>query len=404
MILNSIFPPDIRVEKEARTLIKEGHEVFIISKWREGMRFTEKFDDITIKRINTYVGNFKKYIYFGKRAINFIHVTWDHHIRSFISENDIDVIHVHDLPLAKTCYLIAKENNIPLIVDLHENYPKAVKEYYKNNSLFKQILNYLIIPPSRYTKLSKKILPNVDHIITVVEEAKSEYLLLYGVLERNITVIMNTEDLISFNEIEISDEVIEKYQKSYNISYIGGFGPHRGIDTAIQMMPDVVRIIPNAKLLLIGGKEPSNYVNSMKELCRELKIESNVEFINWIDFKLVPSFIATSSICLIPHHASGHTNSTVPHKLFQYMALKKPIITTDCIPLKRIVETTNSGIVIKSGDAKEMANAVIKLYQNQDLASQFGINGSKSVENQYNWEIESKKLIQIYEKIKKQIN
>jgi glycosyltransferase involved in cell wall biosynthesis len=165
-------------------------------------------------------------------------------------------------------------------------------------------------------------------------------------------------------------------------------------------MPTVLEEIPDARLLLVG-KGSGEFDKEMRELCKDLNVENNVVFTDWVDFRLVPSYIALSDVCLVPHHASGHTNTTIPHKLFQYMAMRKPVIVTDCKPLKRIVEECDCGIVVPSGDRNEMAEAVIKLYNDRELAAKLGANGRNAVEGKYNWENEAKKLCELYERLEK---
>jgi len=81
------------------------------------------------------------------------------------------------------------------------------------------------------------------------------------------------------------------------------------------------------------------------------------------------------------------------------MVMKKPIIVTDCPPLKRIVEETGSGLVIPSGDYNKMAEAVIKCYENPEISRSMGENGRKAVEEKYNWKREAEKLCALYGRI-----
>lgn len=407
MVLEGVFPPDIRVEKESRRLIDCGHEVFLLSAWKEGLLKEDKIDGVQITRIVADYSLINKIFMDLIFRISFVNPFWKNHIGTFIKNNKIDVLHIHDLPLVKTALMIAEKNSIPIIADLHENYPEAIRQWRSGprspltlNTLYEKVVEFLQ-SPSRFDRMARSILPRVSHIIAVVDEGKFFYSSQYGIPENKISVIMNTEDTDYFDTIPIQKTLVEKFKDNFVISYVGGFGPHRGIDTAIRMMPSVIKTIPHAKLLLIGGKGNPSFEKTMRDLCVELNLENNVEFTGWVDFSLVPTYIAASSVCLIPHHASGHTDSTIPHKLFQYMAMKKPIVTTDCIPLKRIVEETSSGIVVPSGDAGAMAKAIIDIYNNPNLARQYGENGRKAVETKYNWKNDSENLIQIYQELSK---
>jgi glycosyltransferase involved in cell wall biosynthesis len=150
-------------------------------------------------------------------------------------------------------------------------------------------------------------------------------------------------------------------------------------------------------LLLVGGR-PSQ-INHLKRTYHRLGLNNNVEFAGWTNFNQIPSYINLSTLCIIPHKKNGHTDTTIPHKLFQYMLFEKPVIVTNCLPLERIIRETKCGIIVKSDNSRCMANAIMNLYNNPKLAKKFGKNGKIAVINKYNWKIEEKKLLKIYEKI-----
>lgn len=396
MVLESYFPPDIRVEKEAETLIREGYEVYLLSLGKVGSPKMENIGGINVIR-TSYRGLLSRVWRFFWFNMCFCNPIIRRSLYNIIKQNRIDVIHVHDLPLVKTAVSVAKKFDIPVIADLHENYPEAIRMWRKKRNLKKRVLD-IVTPIYRWKKLEKSVLQNVERIITVVDEAKEHYVNDCRVPSQKVTVVMNTVDLEEFDKLNACWSLIEKYKNYFVISYIGGFGPHRGLDTAIKSMPKILGEIPNAKLLLIGGKA-SEYEMYLREMCKKLKVENNVEFTGWVDFSLVPSYIAASDVCLVPHHSSAHTNTTIPHKLFQYMAMKKPVVVTDCKPLKRIVEECKCGIVVPSGDHRRLAEAVVRLYRNRDLAETFGKNGRKCVELKYNWRNEAEKLISVYREV-----
>jgi glycosyltransferase involved in cell wall biosynthesis len=211
---------------------------------------------------------------------------------------------------------------------------------------------------------------------------------------------MNTEDLDYFYSLPIKKNIVEKYQPYFAISYIGGVGWHRGIQTAISAMPHILAATPEARLIVVGSG--SNEAE-LKELARREGVEQAVEFTGWQPFELVPSYISASDVCLIPHIASGHTNSTIPHKIFQCMAMRKPVVVSSAKPLERIVKETGAGLVYSSGDAEALAEAVIKIHLDSELATRLGEAGKKAVGQKYNWKAEAEKLVSLYQDLHKTI-
>jgi len=100
-----------------------------------------------------------------------------------------------------------------------------------------------------------------------------------------------------------------------------------------------------------------------------------------------------ASIGLIPHHSSEHTDNTIPNKLFEYMYFKVPVLTSDCPPLKRIVNETKAGKVFKAGDARDFAEKVMEIYRDP---ADYGEMGNRAVMEKYNWNIDGERLVNLY--------
>lgn len=395
VLLPSHFPPDIRVEKEARSLIADSHEIYLICMGREDRLTRESFENINVHRL-PFRGKLDLLARVSAYSINPLwRKNWINGIEEIIKNEGIEILHVHDLPLVPISISIGKKYKIPIIFDMHENFPEALRVWREGKSILGYTYDLVFDSVFLYKIIEQRCVKSVNHIIVVVKEQKDRLIKL-GVPDDKITVVMNTEDLEVFDNVEI---ISLDYRDNFVISYVGGFGQHRGIDAAIKAMPKILDKIPNAILLLVGGKGSGKYEEELKKLCKNLKVENNVAFTGWVDFNYVPSYIALSDVGLVPHYASGHTNTTIPHKIFQYMAMKKPVIVTDAKPLKRIVEETKCGIVVPSGDYNKMAEAIIGLHEDKKWARKLGKNGRRAVEVKYNWEEEAKKLISLYEEL-----
>ncbi|MCB9207605.1 MAG: glycosyltransferase family 4 protein [Ignavibacteriales bacterium] len=235
-----------------------------------------------------------------------------------------------------------------------------------------------------------------DYLITVIEEAVERYVAL-GISREKIYVVSNYVNLNTFKINEPDKSIIEKFKNYKTLIYVGGFDSHRGIETAIKAVPEILKKIKDFKLVLVGdGKN----IDDLKSLAKNLNIDNSILFEGWQPHTILSSYIYASDICLIPHLKTEHTDNTIPHKLFQYMLLKKPILATDCNPIERILKETNAGRVYKSGDSEDLAEKVVELFNNENELTQFGINGNKAVMDKYNWKETSKDLIRLYEKIK----
>lgn len=302
-----------------------------------------------------------------------------------IDDYNLNALHVHDLPLAGVALRAAKIKKIPVVIDLHETYPEAMKVV----GLKEMAVSIL----GNWEKYEKRWLKLCQHIVVVVNEAK-ERLIRMGFLADKISIISNTTNVNFFNPFVLDKNITEKYKNNFIISYTGGFDVIRGLDVTIKAMAIVVEQIPEAKLLLIGRQKN---VLGLDNLINKLSLNNNVELIDWQESVKMINYILLSHICLVPHYKNPFTDTTVPHKLFHYMLAKKPVIVSDCVPLKRIVNETKAGLVFKSNNSQDLAEKIIQIYTNP---KQYGENGYQAVIKKYNWENEALKLIKLYQKIK----
>jgi glycosyltransferase involved in cell wall biosynthesis len=393
MVLPDIdFPPDIRVEKEARALLSAGHKLSILCSSIKSRPNIETWNGIKIHRLAPLEGLFRKREGLW-RSITLGSHRWEREIQEVIKKEEIDIVHLHDLPLASSVRSASKKAGLYMVLDLHENYPAALRYYTGATSIAEKIKHKLFLYPARLENYELKSSEAADQIFVVVDEAK-ERLVETGVQRDKITVIENTEDIDYFTQIPIDIEYLQEFQNDFVISYIGGFGgEHRGLDIAIYAMPVIVEKIPNARLLLVGR---GSIQSKLEKIASDLSIKDKVTIMGWQPFEKVPTLISLSQVCLVPHQSNPHTEATSPHKLFQYMLMGKPVIVSSCRPLQRIIQETGGGLVFEAGNCNSLAQSVIQL-SDDDLRHRLGEAGRKAVLDKYNWQLTSRKLLEAYD-------
>jgi len=253
--------------------------------------------------------------------------------------------------------------------------------------------------PAQWSKKEKKYCNKYDKVICVVDEMKEKLVSKFNIDAHKMLVVSNHEEKSFIDNFikNTSQKIIPK--DTFSITYVGGFGPHRGLDTAIKGMSTIVRSIPNAKLFLIG-KGSNDVENKLKEIVKENKVEEHVKFVGYRPFTEVSAIMSASSINIIPHKADEHTNNTIPHKLFQIMLSNSILLVSSCKPIKRIVEKYDAGFVFEAGNSQDFSDKVIEVFTNFDKISYKKVNAFKAVmEKGENWDTESLKLIQLYDKL-----
>ncbi len=391
MVLDNEFTGDLRVENEVGSLQAAGHQVCVLCLSYGNKESYEDYKGAKIIRISLSLFLKNKLRGLNNTPLNFYPIFWSKHIKKFILKNDIDVLHVHDLWMLNSAFFANKKFKLPVIADLHENFVEALNHYKYANSFPGNIL----ISKERWKRSEIEWCNKADYLITVIEEAVERYKSL-GVPENKISVVPNYVNLEHFIPSEFDTSIIERFAESFTVTYVGGFDLHRGIESTIKAIPLLKDKIKNFKLVLVGhGKN----FNELYELAKKLEVADYISFEGWQPVELLPSYIKASDVCLIPHLKTKHTDNTIPHKLFQYMLLEKPVVATNCNPIKRILEDTNAGIVYSSNNHEELAECLIKFNEHPDLRKEMGAAGKQAVLNKYNWDSAGKNLIALYNKV-----
>jgi len=397
MILPSQFPPDIRLDKEIGTLQK-AHEVQLLCPNSGGQATREILDGVEVHRVFSRLQR-------GWSSWNLMRSCrsrdWRRAIEGFVTGCRPDVLHVHDLPLVGTALEVAKRHSVPLIADLHENYPAMLDEgnsipINKVRSLGKLVSRVTVSIPG-WEKYEREVVPKVDQVIVVVEEAKDR-LVSIGVSPEQVHVVSNYASKSEMRQRAKMEERSHTDQAPFRVLYAGGFDPTRDLRTVIDAVGKLPQTnYPNLHVHLVGGKDRD--LGQLQKKIDSLRLTARVSLSAWMPLEGVEQLIAEADVGLVPHVKSPHTDSTIPHKLFQYMWQRLPVIVSNCAPLERIVTEVGCGMVYASGNADEMAHCISEMYNARDRSFSMGIAGHKAVEERYNWDVAGQTLLSVYEQL-----
>ena len=395
MILMTRFPPDIRVEKEVGTL-RSKHEVFLLCPRRKGQLADESCRGAQVCRVFTS----------ATRSWNLWSLLatcrskgWERSIAEFVRSRQIDVLHVHDLPLLGPALAAAKELNVPVVADLHENYPAMLAEnkripFYRTTSLG-GLISRLSVSVRRWEFFERITVPKADQVIVVIEEARDRLVAL-GVSAERIHVVGN---YTSADEPAGNEPSRDKDTTGLRLIYAGGFDSTRDLRTVIQAVAQLpAQQFEKLEVVLLGGVGHS--LRLLSDYASSSGVADRVSVRAWMPLKDVEGIIATADVGLVPHVKSPHTDATIPHKLFQYMWHQLPVIVSDCAPLARIVNESGCGLVYESGNAESLASCIAELYRNPNQARTMGVAGKRAVRAKYNWETAAQVLSNLYQGIK----
>lgn len=381
MLLDNEFPPDVRVENEMIALLEAGHEVHLASPARRDLPLRESWKKCVVhrKRMSPFI--YKSSV--GALKFPFYFNFWRKFVSEIFLQEKFDAVHIHDLPLSLIGVEIKKKHKIPLVIDLHENWPALLRHAAHTNTFAGKLLS----SDRQWIHYEKKVLTEADLVITIVEEAM-ERIAALGVDQGKICIVSNT-----VNTENIKAVPGKKLHNNLVLFYGGGINRHRGLQIVFEAMRLLKEQHSGVKLILVGS---GSYLNELKQQSQKLGLDGNIDFMGYKPFSEMMSVLSETDAALIPHLRNDNNDASSPNKLYQYMYLEKPVISSDCLSLKRMITETDSGFIYRNDSPTELAKLLEYLDLNRSLLQQKGRNGKKAVEEKYSWKYDRERLINAY--------
>jgi len=391
MILDKTFPPDPRVENEAVSLVKNGFEVYLFSLNYGNRKKEEEINGIKVKRYatNKFMYKLSALVY----TFPFYSFIMAKKIKRFLVNNNIEAIHIHDMQIAEAVFKANKRLKLSTILDLHDNMPEVIKFY----PHLQKFPGKQLISPKKWKRKEEVFIKKATKIITVSQEFIDEVISRTRISKNKITLVPNTVQTEFYKKAKINNAILKKYESNFVLLYLGDTAIRRGLLTAIKALPKLIKKIPNIKLVIVGSNT-TDY--QLFEIVNDLKLDRYVDFEGWQNVALFPSYIKASAICISPLYRNIQHDVAYANKLFQYMSFGKPLLVSNAIAQKKLIEKVDSGLVHIEKDPIDFANKVFTLYNEESLRLKLGTNGKIFIENDFNWDKTSEKLIDLYKNIK----
>jgi glycosyltransferase involved in cell wall biosynthesis len=395
MLLMDNFPPDIRVEKEVHSLSKR-YDLHILCTALKGEPIQDNFKGMKITRFPAGIGKSLSQLEIIIRQTS---STWLKVVSEFVENNRIQVLHVHDLPLVGIAQKVAEKFGIRLVADLHENYPAMLIEskripFHRIRSLGSLALR-IFFSEKKWRSFEENILPKCDAVISVVEEAKMR-LAQHEIDASKIYVVSNYNLIPAY--VSPTKRAKRKKDGRFTMIYAGGVDETRDLATLIKSLSHLEMPKQDFKVVIVGAN--ANSKAELERLALSLGVQDYLEIFTWVSREKVEDIMDNATVGLVPHRKSEHTDTTIPHKIFQYMYRGLPVIVSNCAPLERVVNESSCGLVYNSEDSVSLARCIERLYEKPDEISEMGACGKQSCIEKYNWKESEKALFALYENLK----
>jgi glycosyltransferase involved in cell wall biosynthesis len=305
----------------AERMVQRGHEIRVIDYeilWqtegkkeliskREVYQVSRIFPDVKIPVIRPSILKIPVLDYFSMLF------TYSREIGQQIREFKPDIIMGNDILTTWLAFRAAKRHNIP--------------------TLFYSIdIDYRLIPQKFLQPLGKWIeswnIRNADLVLSI-NEGLREYTIRMGAQREKTGVIRAGIDLERYDPSKVSgDEIRREYgiaKDDIVLFFIGWLYHFSGLKEVAESLAKVKDKYPNLKLFIVGDGDA---YEDLKKLREELYLEDHMILTGKQPFEKIPQIIAAADICLLPAHDNEIMHDIVPIKMYEYMAMGKPIVST----------------------------------------------------------------------------
>ncbi len=169
---------------------------------------------------------------------------------------------------------------------------------------------------------------------------------------------------------------------------------NHAIDLLLKAFAYVVRQVPDAKLLLIGGGED---MPVLRQQVATMGLQQNVVFIGQVPPKSMPTYLSLANVSVDPVHDNVVARARSPLKVFESMAVGVPVVTGDVGDRKKWLDDGRAGVLVQPGDATALAQGIVQVLSDEDYHLALSKACLRHIQH-YNWCILAAQWEQVYEK------
>lgn len=347
----------------SRTLIKDGHDVTVVT-YKEGD--APDFEDdkgVKVYRVGNYMINPNNFIDWIMQ-LNFNLVAKANEIIS--KEGNFDVIHAHDWLVAYAAKTLKNSYNIPIVATIHAT------EAGRNSGIHNETQRYINDTEWMLTYEASEVIVNSNYM-------KSELQRLFGLPYEKINVIPNGVNMNLFNGVERDYNFRRKYAMDNEkiILFMGRLVYEKGVNHLIAAMPKILNGYHDAKLVIAGK---GGMIDELKAQVNSLGISEKVCFAGYMSGKNVQKMYKAADISVFPS-----TYEPFGIVALEAMLSENPVVVSDIGGLNEIVQHKENGMKTYCGNSNSIADAILELLYDHKLCAEITKKAKNKVRNEYNW-------------------
>jgi glycosyltransferase involved in cell wall biosynthesis len=387
LLLTQWYPPEpaLLIEELAQTLIAYGHQVQVLTgfpnypggKLYHGYRLRllqrETVAGVPVARVPLYpehsLSGFKRSMNYFSFAAAAAALGW-----AAVSKPDVMFVYHPPLTIGFPAFVLSRFWRIPFVYHIADMWPETLSAtgMVNNAAVLKNLGRFA-------TWIYKK-----SAAISVITPGFRDNLVSKGVPADKIHVISSWVDTNFFRPVESDAVLAQKLGLAgrFNVMYTGTIGLAQGLDTVLEAAI-LLKDIPKVQFILVGDGADCQ---RLQGLAAERQIH-NILFLGRHPATEMPRFYALADVLFLHLKDDPLFRITIPHKIFAYLASGLPILAAIEGDASKVVYDAQAGVICKPGDAKEIADAVRKLYLLSPAErTSLGMNGRKAAVELYSRE------------------
>ncbi|MFA5070042.1 MAG: glycosyltransferase [Patescibacteria group bacterium] len=302
-------------------------------------------------------------------------------LKKILSHNKPDLLYQRHERFNFTGVLLAKKLGIPLFLEFNSS--EVWKGKHWGTMIFKKL-----------GLLMEKAALRGATLIFVVSQNMKDQLIANGVPAPKIVVNPNGTDPKEFSPDINGREIRDKLSINNKILYgfVGTFGVWHGVNILTDAIIKIAPGHPNLHFLIIGkGKSMREEINKIKKS----GCEDSVTFTELIPHQDIPKYLAACDVLVSPHVPLADNTPFFgsPTKLFEYMAMGKPIVASSLAQIGQVLEDEKSALLVEPGNVDQLAEAIIRISDDKSLREKIGKGAREKLINNYTWQHNADRIL-----------
>lgn len=286
---------------------------------------------------------------------------------------DIDIIHASDFPCAVAGAVASRRLRRPLLITLHGSFFAPMRRLDSPIFWWTYRKAKAIVAPSQYTATSAERRFHID--------------------SEKVHVIHNGVDVDRFARPVDTTWLRDRFHRDARIILgVGALKARRGFDVVIRAMKDVIRVVPNAYYVIVGGGDDDGV---LRRLASEVGVADHIVFSGHVKDAELPAYF---QLCDVYCHTPRHTGWAFEGFGIVYLqagAAGKPVVASRSGGVPDAVKDGKTGILVPENNPEATAAALIRVLTDSALASHLGVAG-KSYAEEHRWESIAREYVSLY--------